>query len=230
MDTQESYKPSEKDTLSEVVISEKILIAVAEETKKRSLQNSGEFFVFILDNGEEQIHVRVGIGHSSGVSYSPEQAIKSLKPYISNGYRIAADYHNHTPESVRVYKEKGMPAEYAFSPSGADLSSDVPERLKIEFAQGDYPHLIGVYSQDDERVYINGFKYNREPSDEENKEIEFKDPFYIGQEPDELGIKLLASLYTDPKVLKNKGIISNIQIKPGSGKDVSSLIINSPIN
>ncbi len=229
MELSEGINLSEKEASTEVVISEDILKEVATETRKRSINNSGEFLIYILDNGEEQVSVRVGIGHSFGVSYSPEIAISTLKPYIEKGFRIVADYHNHPPESVLVYKEKGMPGEYAFSPSISDVSSNIPYKITTAFKHSNYPHLIGVYLDNTDKTYINGFRYNREPSPEESAAIEFDDPFYVEEEADELGIKLLASKYTDLKNLMELGIIDTTQIKLSSNTEIPSITLNTSI-
>jgi len=81
------------------------------------VDNTGEFLVFIIDNGKEQVKVRVGIGHGFGVSYSPQQSVDNLRPFVSEGFKVVADFHNHTPESVKVYGEVGMASEFGFSPS-----------------------------------------------------------------------------------------------------------------
>lgn len=152
MEIQEGSTLTEKGSSAEIIITNSLLADVAEKTKQRSLENSGEFLFFIMGDGKEQIKVPVGVGYKYGVAYTPEMAVKSLKPYVNQGFKILADYHNHTPESVKIYQEKGLPAEYAFSPSFNDIDSDIPPTLRSELKNDEYPHLIGVYLEDNDTV------------------------------------------------------------------------------
>lgn len=229
METPEGKSPAELKSSSEVLISSKVLNEVAEETKARSKEKDDEFLVFILDNGNEQITTRVGIGHSSGVSYTPAEAINTLKPFIDQGFKIMADYHNHPGSTLKVYDGIGLKPEYSLSPSFADLWNDTQTFISRELNQKEYPHLIGIYIPQTEKVHINGFNYIREPAKEEEKDVQFEDPFFIEEAPDELDIQIHASQFTNPAKLLEKGIIKNVTIKSDSTLD-ASVILNTEIH
>lgn len=229
MENVDKVVPNETEIKEGVRVSSKILLELAEETTVKSKENSGEAFSFILDKEGSQIILKVGVGHSWGVAYSSEEAISKLKPFINEGFKVVADYHNHTPESVRVYQKVGMSPEYAFSPSFADIHSEIPANVRQELNQEDFPHLIGVYVDTTDNVFINGFRYLRDATVGEEKEIEFDDPFYTETEKDESGIQLLASKYTDPRKSFEKGIIKSTLVLSDLDND-SNIKINTTIH
>lgn len=60
---------------------------------------------------------------------------------------------------------------------------------------------------------MNAFNISREPTDAEVREIEFDEPNFVEEEPDELGIQMLASKYVDPSKLDELGIVTPLTIK-----------------
>lgn len=194
----------------------KFLNSLNKETIRRSQENSGEFWVFLLKSPTGQtISIPVGRGHSSGVSLHPNRAVNQLKPHIQKGYQVIADYHNHPNQSVSVYEKVKLPEIFATSPSIADLQCDensVRGRIILDLHQKPYPRIIAAYSQERQEVMLNTFNILREPTDIETKEITFDEPNFV-DEPDELEIQLLANKYVNPSKLDKLGIVVPMVIK-----------------
>lgn len=201
-------------SVNEVVIKEEVYSELIDRTKNKYKSDGGEFQVFLLGkDGAAEKYVEVGIPHKSGVMASSEQIIEKLRSEIDEGYEIIADYHNHTKESVDVYKANGMPIDYATAPSSGDLDLDVPRQIQTELHQKQYPRLIGLYVEDQDRVIVNGFVVLSELTKDQCDSISFEDPLYEPDEPDDLGITLLPSQYTDPLKLKELGAIQSVNVK-----------------
>lgn len=232
---QSTEKPGvDKETVQpvELELPLKLLNQLNEETTKHAQEDSGEFWVFILKSADEEtISVPVGIGHSWGVSANPNMVVNQLRPHVNQGYRVVADYHNHPNESISVYKEAGFPEVFATSPSTADLNCDersVRGKVISELDQEPYPRIIAAYSQDTQKVVLNTFNILREPTDAEAKEIEFDEPNFVEEEPDELGIQMLASKYIDPSKLDKLGIVSPLTIR-GINEDGSVVEVQNDL-
>ena len=102
-----------------------------------------------------------------------------------------------------------------------DITSDIYPAVIERLGQTDYPRIIGAVSEE-KGVIISGFQILRQPSDAEEKQIEIEEPVYIWEEPDENGITLKPSLYSDPRKMIQMGIVKPVDVViPVVGGDIT---------
>ena len=196
----------------QVRLNEKVFSEICNRTVQHNNENSGEFWLFLIGkNDVADETVEVGIGYHSGVSANTNEVVEKLRPFTENGYKVIADYHNHPKQSVLDYEALNLSDEDAISPSISDIESDIYPTVKEKLGQVDYPRIIGTVSEK-KGVIMGGFQILRQPNYEEEKQIEIEEPIYIVEEPDENGITLKPSLYTDPRKMVQLGIIKPVDV------------------
>lgn len=92
--------------------------------------------------------------------------------------------------------------------------------------QNPYPRIITAYSKGQDKVILNAFDIKRGITSDESGMIGFSDPTFVEEEPDELGIQMHASVFTNPAKLAETKAVEFIGIKTvgmnGSIQEVSN--------
>lgn len=198
----------------EIVIKQEVINKLKEETKRRSLGEGGEFLAILLSkDGVVCDAVSVGFSaHDRVIGADMETIIESIAPYLLKGLKVTGDYHNHTNENIEAYTAAGYSPSFAVSPSASDLDLSYIKGMQEEFGLQSFPRIIGAYLKDRDEVILSGVNILREYSQDEEKQFEIPDPFYVEDEPDDLGIKLLQPTYTNPVKLLELGVIEPIKV------------------
>ena len=153
-------KPDELSQQTEVVLPLKIVSYL--ENLTTSHRNTDEVWFFVLQrDGAEGTSTQL-IEIASGRPYSTyadvEETYQRLAGFVSKGYRVVADFHNHPESGFEDYRQAGFPENWAITPSYADLSdTDIRPMIIDRLHQQPYPRIIGGFSTMENRVIFNAF-------------------------------------------------------------------------
>jgi hypothetical protein len=188
--------------------------ATLEELNKRTRASKTEFWIFLLgrDNVGESIVEVPGASTSHGIVTSPELVVQSLKPHLEGSdLEVIADYHNHPSDSIRDYTEAGFPAEYAVSPSTADLRTEIPLAVQTQLGQKPYPRIIALNLPGTETVLLNSMMAIRYPTFKDRDYVEFNRPGF-NFEPDDL-FEITGEKKTNPQKMIERGLFQPVSLK-----------------
>ncbi len=206
----ESPKKEEVDNKkTDIVVDSRLLDHVFDRVKTYQKLNK-EFFVYLLGkDGMATLEVAVGGGYDAGVTFTTQEAVEKLTPFIEQGYSIVADLHNHPDTGMYVTLGYGFESET--TPSEGDLGSPAFYDVPVLLHQNPFPRVIVAYDESRNMFAVNAFHQNRDILTQERIDWTIEGSV-IEQEPDELGI-VISNYNLDPNQLVNHDVITLLNLR-----------------
>ncbi len=200
----------------EVAVQQSTLDTLATRVRQ---QPNEEFLAYILRKGIDEVIVYVGIGSQVRVVASEQEKINALRPYVTQGYTIVADYHNHPIASNASYQAADFPIEYVMSPSPGDMLLNPPEIVNTALGQQATPRIIASYLPDQDVVKVSAIYVKREPAKADTDRIVFSDPLFVGKKPTNPLIKVVGVEFGDAAMQIARGLIEPVDIVVNNGEE-----------